>query len=52
MTANRAIRQIRPLLEQVGYTITPAPKRLYSAADLITYAMSTGAVTNKINSAC
>jgi hypothetical protein len=51
MTANRAIRQIRPLLEQAGYTITPAHKRLYSAADLTAYAISTAAIPNKINPA-
>jgi hypothetical protein len=52
MTANRAIRQIRPLLDQAGYTITPAGKRLYSAADLTAYAISTGALPQQINSAC
>jgi hypothetical protein len=52
MTANRAIRQIRPLLDQAGYTITPVGKRLYSAADLTAYAISTGALPQEINSAC
>ncbi|MEU7897400.1 hypothetical protein AB0B45_31630 [Nonomuraea sp. NPDC049152] len=50
MATNRAIRQIRPLLE-AGYTSTPAHKRLYSAADLTAYAISTGAIPHKINSA-
>ena len=52
MTANRAIRQIRPLLDQAGYTITPTQKRLYSAADLTAYALSTDAFPQEINSAC
>ncbi|MEV1174574.1 ISAzo13 family transposase [Nonomuraea sp. NPDC049784] len=52
MTANRAIRQIRPLLEQAGYAIPPTHQRLYTAADLTAYALSTGATPNKINSAC
>jgi hypothetical protein len=52
MTANRAIRQIRPLLDQTGHTITPARKRLHTAADLTAYAISTGAITPKTNSAC
>jgi transposase len=51
MTANRAIRQIRPLLDQAGYTITPIQKRLYSAADLIAYAFETDAFPQEINSA-
>ncbi|MFI6505681.1 ISAzo13 family transposase [Nonomuraea typhae] len=52
MTANRAIRQIRPLLEQAAHTITPVDKSLYTAADLTAYAISTGVTTHKINSAC
>jgi transposase len=52
MTANRAIRQIRPLLEQTGHTITPARKRLYTAADLTAYAISSTAVPDEIKSAC
>jgi transposase len=52
MTANRAIRQIRSLLDQTGHTITPARKRLHTAADLTAYAISTGAIPPKISSAC
>ncbi|MEV8639458.1 ISAzo13 family transposase [Streptosporangium sp. NPDC051023] len=52
MTANRAIRQIRPLLKQVDYIITPIQKRLYTAADLTAYALSTDAFPSEINSAC
>ena len=51
MTANRAIRQIQPLLDRAGYTITPTQKRLYSASDLAAYALSTGAFPQEINSA-
>ncbi|GAA1007904.1 hypothetical protein Aple_044230 [Acrocarpospora pleiomorpha] len=51
MTANRAIRQIQPLLDQADYAITPNSKRLYTAADLTTYVISTGAI-HKINTAC
>jgi hypothetical protein len=45
MTANRAIRQIQPLLDQTSHTITPAHKRLHIAADLMASAISTGAIT-------
>jgi hypothetical protein len=52
MTANRAIRQIRPLPDQAGHTITPTRKRLHAAADLTAYAISTSAITPRTNSAC
>jgi hypothetical protein len=53
MTANRAIRQIDPLLDQVGQVITPATKRLYSVAELTAFVTTTGIITTpKIESAC
>jgi hypothetical protein len=53
MTANRAIRQIRPLLDQIGHTITPTEKRLYSVADLTTFSARTGIISlPKTRSAC
>ena len=42
MTVSRAIRQISPLLDQIGHTTPPATTRLYSAADLTALATSTG----------
>jgi hypothetical protein len=53
MTANRAIRQIRPLLDQIGHTITPTEKHLYSMADLTAYAARTGIISPpQAKSAC
>jgi hypothetical protein len=52
MTANRAIRQIGPLLDQAGHVITPAAKRLYSVAELTAFAANAGVITtSKIKSA-
>lgn len=45
MTANRAIRQIRPLLDQIGHTITPTEQHLYSVTDLTAYAARAGIIS-------
>lgn len=53
MTANRAIRQISPLLDQAGHVATPAATRLYSVAELTAFAINAGVTaTPKIKSAC
>lgn len=46
MTANRAIR---PLLDQLGHTITPTNKRLYSAAEVTSYAAGTFLVFDQVS---
>lgn len=52
MTANRAVRQINPLLEQAGHNVTPAATRLRSVAELTEFATNAGAPIPTVKPAC
>ena len=51
-TIGRAVQQIRPLLDQRGYTITPSTARFPAPADLINFLAEDNNPPTKIKPAC